>query len=235
MVPDEGYNLVNKLILLFGIFGALRCGELTNLKFSDVKMKTNENGKLMLEVSLDTHKTDKEEEGFHFPIPSMALNCPVKMYMKYKKLVGKNTSATGRLWRTYNVGHKKFTLRPMGRHVIGGIPKKVAKILNLEKPERYTGHSFRRTSTTLVAESGVSLVNLKRFGRWKSTTTALGYISNSNLLKNQTAKKLKYNLSRQKTTKKRRNVVFKHCIFNVSGIKNLCFTEFLRKKKKKKN
>lgn len=43
----------------------------------------------------------------------------------------------------------------------------------------YTGHSFRRTSATLLADSGADITTLKRHGAWESTSVAEGYIENS--------------------------------------------------------
>ena len=59
------------------------------------------------------------------------------------------------------------------------MPQKVAKFLKLADPKTYTGHSFRRTSTTLLADSGADLLTIKRDGGWKSSAVAEGYIENS--------------------------------------------------------
>jgi hypothetical protein len=55
----------------------------------------------------------------------------------------------------------------------------------------YTGHSFRRTSATLLANaSGTDILDLKRHGGWKSGTVAEGYISESITNKIQVANKI---------------------------------------------
>lgn len=41
------------------------------------------------------------------------------------------------------------------------------------------GHSFRRTSATLLADAGADLFTLKRHGGWKSNSVAEGYVDNS--------------------------------------------------------
>ena len=38
---------------------------------------------------------------------------------------------------------------------------------------------LRRTGTTLIANSGVTIVELQRWGRWKSASVAQRYVSNS--------------------------------------------------------
>lgn len=50
---------------------------------------------------------------------------------------------------------------------------------NLPNAENYTGHSFRRTSATILAENGGDLLTLKQHGGWKSSTVAEGYIAES--------------------------------------------------------
>ena len=42
-----------------------------------------------------------------------------------------------------------------------------------------TSHSFRRSGATKLADSGISLINLKKAGRWRSSTVSEGYIERS--------------------------------------------------------
>lgn len=56
------------------------------------------------------------------------------------------------------------------------MPKDIAEFLSLPEPELYTGHSFRRTSATLLVDGGADLTTLKRHGGWKSNVVAEGYI-----------------------------------------------------------
>ena len=72
-----------------------------------------------------------------------------------------------------------FAGQPMGRNTIGGTPKFIANFLGLADPERYTGHCFRRSSTTVLADSGASLTTLRRPYRWKSDTVAHSCIEQS--------------------------------------------------------
>ncbi|KAJ8933118.1 hypothetical protein NQ318_005627 [Aromia moschata] len=57
--------------------------------------------------------------------------------------------------------------------------KQIAKYLNLSDANLYTGHCFRRTSTTVLVDAGGDITALKRHGGWKSMTVAEGYIENS--------------------------------------------------------
>lgn len=66
----------------------------------------------------------------------------------------------------------KYFQQPIGINTIGGMPKEIAKFLNLPDPEKYTGHAFRRTSATLLVDSGADITELKRHGGWKSNSVA---------------------------------------------------------------
>lgn len=50
-----------------------------------------------------------------------------------------------------------------------------------------TGHAFRRSSATIVANAGASTTALKLHGGWKSATVAESYVDNSTFNKNQIA------------------------------------------------
>jgi hypothetical protein len=67
----------------------------------------------------------------------------------------------------------------VGINNIGSIPSKIATFLNLPNPSQYTGHCFRRSSATLLANRGGDLLTLKRHGRWKSGTVAESYVADS--------------------------------------------------------
>ncbi|KAJ8977830.1 hypothetical protein NQ317_011914, partial [Molorchus minor] len=73
----------------------------------------------------------------------------------------------------------KITRQPFGHNAIGSFPKKIATYLKLENVNRFTGHCFRRTSATLLANTGGDILQLKKLGGWKSNTVAEGYVENS--------------------------------------------------------
>jgi hypothetical protein len=75
----------------------------------------------------------------------------------------------------------------MGINSISQIGQKVAYFLGLNNPEAYTSHSFRRTGSTLLANEGISLFNLKRFGRWKLDSVAQSYVESSERSKQEIA------------------------------------------------
>lgn len=73
-----------------------------------------------------------------------------------------------------NLQKGKCTLQAVGKNKFGKMPSDIAKYLNLPDADHYTGHSFRRTSATLLADSGADLTTLIRHGGWKSSGVAEG-------------------------------------------------------------
>lgn len=96
---------------------------------------------------------------------------------KYEALRPKNASSD-RFFLNFQRG--KCTLQVIGKNKFGKMPGDIAKYLNLPDASLYTGHSFRRTSATLLADSGADLKTLKLHGGWKSSAVARGNIKNMN-------------------------------------------------------
>ena len=68
---------------------------------------------------------------------------------------------------------------PIGKNCIAKVPSKIAFLLNIENWKLYTGHSFRRTGATFLADAGADRGILKRAGRWESDSFAEGYVTES--------------------------------------------------------
>lgn len=100
----------------------------------------------------------------------------VKIVEKYIALRPENLQ-TDRFFINYQRG--KCVRQVIGKNKISCMPKQIATFLNIPNPSLYTGHCFRRTSATLLADSGADLTMLKRHGGWKSSTVAEGYIEDS--------------------------------------------------------
>ncbi|KAJ3651466.1 hypothetical protein Zmor_017506 [Zophobas morio] len=73
----------------------------------------------------------------------------------------------------------KCTRQNVVINTFGKIPRKIATFLKLENPAKYTGHSFRRSSATLLINAGGDITSLKRHGGWESTKVAESYIQES--------------------------------------------------------
>lgn len=135
--------------MAFGICGALRSDELTNLKFKDVE----DNGNKYISVVRDT-KTYIDRQfiiGNHF-------------YEIVKKYINMSPSEnfTDRFFIVYRNG--KCIRQVNGKNKIGEVPKVIATFLNLPDPKSYTEHCFRRTAATLLSDSGASVQMLKQLG-----------------------------------------------------------------------
>lgn len=153
-----------KVALIFGISGACRGIELIKITVDDVKTDTQ-----LQAINLPDTKTYKERT---FVVKGEYLN----IVKKYQTLRPENMS-TNRFF--LNCQNGKCTRQPIGRNKFAAMPKEIAVFLKLENPEKYTGHCFRRTSATLLADSGANLTTLKRHGGWKSDQVAEGYIEES--------------------------------------------------------
>jgi len=73
----------------------------------------------------------------------------------------------------------RYYAQHVGCHTISAVPKLIAKYLKLENPKNCTGHGLRRSSATMLVESGADLLTLKRHGGWRSSNVAEGYIEES--------------------------------------------------------
>ena len=142
------------------------------------------------------------------------------------------------MFRKFCEKSQKRTKNVLGHNTIAKIPNKVAKFLkeNLpsfnKDPATFTGHCFRRTAATWAADDGISLINLKRFGRWKSDDVAQGYIDESVKAKEKSAnnvalpdaKKLNENTTSSHINLKRDDILsgvsfsgtFKNCSINLA-------------------
>lgn len=155
-------------MLTISVYGACRSNNLINLSIDDVK----DNGSFFVVFLNDnTHK----KQSFTIRDEECAYS-PCSLLCKYLSLRPKNTN-TKRLLVVYRKG--KRVSQNVGYHTISSVAKKVAEYSKLEDPERYTGHSIRRTSATMLLEGGGDLLSLKRHGGWRPSNLAEGYIADS--------------------------------------------------------
>ncbi|CAG9759373.1 unnamed protein product [Ceutorhynchus assimilis] len=166
---DETY-LLTKVALVIGLCGACRREELHSLQVQDITEKDNN----CLLVTLADTKTNIKRV---FPVVGEGNSAnSVELYRKYACLRPKNVPHDY-VFISYRKG--KCTMQRVGIHSFGKMPSIVATFLNLPNPNEYTGHCFRRSAATLVADAGVDFTALKRLGGWRSSTVAEGYIEES--------------------------------------------------------
>lgn len=108
------------------------------------------------------------------------------IYRKYSSLRDQNDQK--RFFLYYKNG--KCTRQVIGKNTFGQIPFRIATYLGISNAKEYTGHCFRRSSATMLADAGEDIINIKRHAGWKSTTVAEGYIENSVANKLKIAKKI---------------------------------------------
>lgn len=148
-----------QVALIFGINGACRREELANVTTENV---TREGNILLIKIPNTKTKIDRS-----FTIDGEFR----KIVLKYENLRPENV-ITKKFFLNFQKG--KCTSQPIGKNKFGKMPSQIAAYLNLENHQAYTGHSFRRSSATLLANSGTDITTLKRHAGWKSTAVAEG-------------------------------------------------------------
>ncbi|KAJ3644169.1 hypothetical protein Zmor_026841 [Zophobas morio] len=149
---DDGEYLFEKVALIFGIAGACRKAELCAMRFDDIQDCGN-----VLNIVIPDSKTH-EERRFGVVNEGFGVNT-IDLYRRYVALLPTNS--------------------PLRNNTFGKIPRKIATFLKLENPAKYTGHSFRRSSATLLVNAGGDITSLKRHSGWESTKVAESYIQES--------------------------------------------------------
>lgn len=154
----------------------MRIGELANLDFEDVE---EDGGKYL--VNIRQSKTDQAGSGYQFIISPAAVSdiCPCRHISHYMELF---ENRTGRFFRRIGKNGKP-SVQPIGVNSLGKFPQMMADFLQLEG--NFTGHAFRRSSATILADRGANLVQLKRLGRWRSSSVAEAYVDRSKKSKSE--------------------------------------------------
>lgn len=157
-----------KVATLIGIAGACRREELHKMCIEDIE----QHGSVFVVNILNT-KTNRPRV---FTIVGDGTVNQITIIKKYIALRPKKVPHN-KLFLFYNKG--KCSVQPVGIHTFAKMPKIIAEYLNLPDFNGYSGHCFRRTSATLLADSGADLTTLKRHGGWRSSSVAEGYIEDS--------------------------------------------------------
>lgn len=147
---------------MFGMSGGCRGAEITNVLVEHVIDAKKE---IVVEIPRSKTKFPKV-----FPITGEMATNIVRRYVALRP----EHIQTNRFFILYRGG--KCFGQPIGKNTIAAMPRKIAEWLDLSDPASYTGHSFRRTSTTILADAGATIGTIKRHGRWKSTKVAEGKI-----------------------------------------------------------
>ena len=212
---DDKKFLVRKAVSVMGYFGGLRCAELLALEFKDVAINND-----CITVFIRSSKTDPHGKSkFYFTIPNKH-SSDGRAYNIIKMYFDAVSNKTGRFFQNYNFKSKTFAGQPMGRNTIGATAKFIANYLGLADPDSYTGHCFRRSSATALADSGASLTMLKRQYRWKSDTVAHSYIDQSKHHKMEVANSLAVTCDKKITIPKNLPSEIENAVSKVVNINN---------------
>ncbi|KAG4065945.1 hypothetical protein HA402_010299 [Bradysia odoriphaga] len=154
-----------KVICIFGICVSLRTDEFPRITMNDIEKHSD-----LFLVAIGKTKTKIAR--------SFTINGGfARIVHKYMDLRPERLQSQDRFFTNYQKG--KCTLQFIGKNKFASMPRKVAEFLKLPKPERYIGHSFRRTSATFLANSGADMETIMRHGGWHNESCAKGYIEDS--------------------------------------------------------
>nr|XP_011313478.1 PREDICTED: uncharacterized protein LOC105272945 [Fopius arisanus] len=153
---DEEAKVI--VVMIFGSCGCLRCDEITNLTVEDVEDLDN-NRFLVL---IGKNKNDYAGQ----LLTGSLFYDTVKKYISLRP----PEKFSNRFFIQYREG--KCIRQVIGRHTIGQITEKIASYLQLPDAKRHTGYCSRRTSATLLSDSGANIQVIKQLGRWRSDIIA---------------------------------------------------------------
>ena len=118
-----------QVVAICGIFGSCRRYILCDSRISGIKREDS--------VLLITIRPSKTEKGRRFAVINDSDKLYVKSFNKYLSLRPENLT----------------TDRGFGINTFGKCPFHVARFLNLPDAKKYTGHAFRRSSATIMANT----------------------------------------------------------------------------------
>jgi integrase len=159
---------------LLAYFGCLRACEVVAVGLDDLEVVRDG-----VMTRITRSKTTSSASRFLLPASLSTVSfSPSQIFLEYVNKVKPFLLERkfNRLWpRPISTG---FSGQFRGKCYMGQIAKKIATFLKLD-PAPFTGHSFRRSSATSAADSGISMINLKRLGGWKSDSVASSYVDRS--------------------------------------------------------
>jgi integrase len=186
--------IVQKLVLLVGVYTGLRCDTLTRLEWRHVQMRTEQ---VSIFVDYES-KTDQGAQGMWFALPKAADDTkldPYNLFNQYKQILEKKDKelTKARLWLRVDEskdGSYRVTKQVRGIEWVSSVPAKVSKWLNLPESEKYTGHSLRRTCAQWATDNGMTDTQMQHHFGWKSAAMVVRYSRSSECLKQAMARSL---------------------------------------------
>ena len=135
------------------VHGCSRGCEIKSLTFEQVKIFTGPAGDEIVEVKMIRAKGAVDRDNTFWIVEELAVTV-VKQYMGLTTVI----QQTGAFWRySENVGNQwVLTQKQVGIHPLARCGIQIATFLQLENPNSYTGHCFKRTGGTLMAEGNAT-------------------------------------------------------------------------------
>ncbi|KAF2897134.1 hypothetical protein ILUMI_09055 [Ignelater luminosus] len=141
---------MHKVALIFGIAGVLRREELYKMTLEDI----NDTGTVLI-ITIPDSKTHIQRRFTVIAETTQKNLNLIEIYWKYKAQRPKNVKSN-HFFLQFRNGNCKTQV--VGINTFSKIPSNVAKYLSLPNPDHYTGHAFRRSSASLLGDSGGDLI-----------------------------------------------------------------------------
>ena len=155
-------------------YGLLRVCDARKVQMKDVSH--DKSGRVIIKFD---HTRKKKNEGFTYHIPSLYQG----LFSRYESELDPDLSGEEMYLRLFQKG-LGVRKNPVGPKTVSDFVKTACAILKVN-PKGYTSHCFRCSAATNLADAGVSFINLKRHGQWKSDSVAEAYIANSKVLRDE--------------------------------------------------
>ncbi len=167
----------NNCLFLFMLLGMLRASEAVGLVDGDVVLG-EEQSITTLSLFIRRSKGDQEQKGEEVRLgenKTDSLACPVAAYKQYRELkevqgqMATDTAFFGqRDGQALAAATPNFLVQTAVNDANLRWRKDTGEAQHFGAPEEYGSHSMRRGGVTLARDSGVSMLDIQRHGRWKS-------------------------------------------------------------------
>lgn len=168
--PKKHDDLLYLVTIALMYYGLLRQNEVHAIKVQDVTIVED---KKIIHVNFP-NPTKSRARGFAFTIPPELYDVFIT-YLKQLRAKDRQTLANSQFLK--NAQKSGIRKQNMGRDRHNIILKRISDYFGFDK--RLTSHTWRRSAATILANSGISVLGLKRAGRWKNLESAEHYIEHS--------------------------------------------------------
>jgi len=168
---DNAQRLIclrNKSFLLMGFWRGFRSDELRRLEAENIKIVPGEGMSLFLPRT----KTDKQQLGTTYRVPSLSRLCPVDAYLGWTTAADIRTGPIyRRIDRWGNISDK-----PLHANSIIPLLRKLMSEAGINDAHEFSAHSLRRGFATWAGANNWDVKSLMEYVGWKDIKSALRYI-----------------------------------------------------------